>query len=109
MTHRRIEEKIHIQHADFFKAIPVTEKIRSAIGTHPEIDKHLPIIVVFSTFTQNSIELYIDCYTLQTRYEKYLMVKHEVMQLIYETLLAEEIEINAAALHVEMRQPALNT
>lgn len=104
MTHRRIEEKIHIQHTDFSKAITLTEKLRERIASHPEIDAHLPLIVVFSTFTQNSIELYLDCYTLQTRYEKYLMVKQEVMQLVYETLLAENVDIRVPALHIEMQQ-----
>ncbi len=107
MTHRRIEEKIHIHHADFAKALSVTEKIRSIIASHPDIDTHLPIIVVFSTFTQNSIELYLDCYTLQTRYEKYLAVKQELMQLIYEILLEEKVEMNIPAIQVEMRQPFL--
>lgn len=104
MTHRRIEEKIHIQHADFSKALTLTERLRERIASHPEIDAHLPLIVVFSTFTQNGIELYIDCYTLQTRYEKFLMVKQELMQHIYETLLAEDVNLSIPALHIEMQQ-----
>jgi len=106
MTHRRIEERIHIQHVDFSKVLTTTDKIRSAIAAHPDIDTHLPLLVVFSTFTQNHIELYLDCYTLQTRYEKYHAVKQELLQTIYETLLEEKMEVHVPAIQVEMRQPA---
>lgn len=109
MTHRHIEETIFIQHADFSKILTATEKIRSAIASHSDIDTHLPIIVVFSKFTQNSIELYFDCYTLQTRYEKFLLVKQSVLQLVYDTLIEEKVEINTPAIKVEMRQALANT
>ncbi|HEY2811096.1 MAG TPA: mechanosensitive ion channel family protein [Rhabdochlamydiaceae bacterium] len=104
MTHRHVEEKIHIQHADFLKLKHVTEKIRSAIAAHPDIDTHLPILVVFHTFTQNHIELYIDFYTLQTRYEKYLALKEEIITLVYEILLQEKMEMRMPPIHVEMRR-----
>lgn len=107
MTHRRIEEKIHIQHMDFSKIQSAIEKIRAGIASHPDIDAHLPLLVIFSTFTQNSIELYLDCYTLQTRYEKYLMVKQDLMRLIYEILLEEKMEMTLPSITVEMRQPIL--
>lgn len=103
MTHRRIEEKIHIQHGDFLKIKSATEKIRASIATHPDVDSHLPILVVFHTFTQSNIELFVDFYTLQTRYEKYLLVKHEILSLIYEILLEEKVSTNIPAMQVEVR------
>ena len=104
MTHRHIEEKIYIQHIDFSKMPAIIEKIRAAISTHSQVDTHLAIIVVFHAFTQNYIELHIEFHTLETRYEKHLALKQEIMQHIYQILIEEKIEMSAPAIHVSLDQ-----
>ena len=87
MTHRRIEEKIGIRHQDFFKMPVIVENLKEVISAHPSIDTHLPVLVVFESFNPMSLNLYIDFYTLETRYEKYLIIKHEVLMFVYEELM----------------------
>lgn len=86
MTHRRIEEKIGVRYEDFVKIPSLVEDIKKAIAKHPDIDYHLPVLVVFNGFGQFTLDIYIDVYTLQTRYDKYLYVKHEILMLVYDEL-----------------------
>ncbi len=107
MTHRRIQETIGISHADFSKLDGLTEKLRTAIADHPDIDAQLPILVFFETFNSNALELMIDVYTLQTRYEKFLKVKQEILSVIYAILLKEEVSMPVASLRVALLNSSL--
>ena len=84
MTHSRIEEKIGIRYDDFSKIPVLTENLKKAIANHSDIDTHMPVLAVFHSFSQCTLNLYIDVYTLQTRYDKYLQVRHEILVVIYE-------------------------
>lgn len=86
MTHRRIEEKIGVRFEDFTKIPGLVENIKQAITDHPHIDTHLPVLVVFNGFGQFTLDLYVDVYTLQTRYDQFLQTKHEVLMIIYKEL-----------------------
>lgn len=86
MTHRRIEEKIGVRYEDFEKMPELIEEIKREIGAHPQIDTHLPILVVLNGFSACTLDIYIDVYTLQTRYEKFLHVKHEILMLVYQAI-----------------------
>ncbi|MBS0605038.1 MAG: mechanosensitive ion channel family protein [Verrucomicrobia bacterium] len=83
MTHRRIEEKVGIRYEDFSKIPTLVDDLKKVISSHPDIDTHLPVLAVFSGFGQFTLDLYIDVYTLQTRYDKYLHVKHEILMMVY--------------------------
>lgn len=87
MTHRRIEEKIGVRYEDFPKIPALIENIKQTISNHPDIDTHLPVLVVLNGFNQCTIDIYLDIYTLQTRYDKYLIVKHEILELVYKEVL----------------------
>ena len=104
MTHRRIEEKFPLHHADFSKIKVAMDKLHDVIASHPDIDAHLPVLVVLHAFTQNHIELYIDCYTLQTRYEKYLAAKQDILTLLYETLQKDDIKISPPVMSISLKQ-----
>ncbi len=93
MTHRRIEERVGIRYEDFSKLPIVVEEIKKEIASHPDIDTHLPVLVVFNGFGPCTLDIYIDVYTLQTRYDKYLYVKHEVLMLVYKVLQNAGVEI----------------
>jgi MscS family membrane protein len=102
MTHRRIEEDIFVQHADFDKISGALEKVRAALASYPDIDAHLPMLIVLHSFTQQHIKLYLDCYILQTAYERYLRSKHELLSLLYTILREEGIETKPASLQISV-------
>lgn len=93
MTHRRIEEKVGIRYEDFAKIPALVEAVKKAISEHPDIDIHLPVLVVFNGFGQCTLDLYIDVYTLQTRYDQYHVVKHEILMLVYKEVQKAGAEI----------------
>ncbi len=93
MTHRRIEETLGIRYEDFSKIPFLVDEIKQVIGNHPAIDTHLPVLVVLNGFGQFTLDLYIDVYTLETRYDKYLRVRHEILVRVYEELQRAGAEI----------------
>lgn len=103
MTHRRIEQTVGVRYADFSRIPEFVEKLKEAIGRHPAIDTHLPILVFLNGFTQCTLDLSIDIYTLETRYDKYLMVKHEILTLVYKELMEAGIEMPIPMLSIQGR------
>jgi MscS family membrane protein len=101
MTHRRIEEKICLRFEDFARIPELVSKLKEAVSNHPDIDTHLPILLTVNGFSQMSIDLHLDIYTLETRYEKYLMVKQEILMSIYKELIESGAErpVPAFAVH----------
>ena len=93
MTHRRIEEKIGVRYEDFSKIPMLIDNIKKGISNHADIDTHLPVLVVLNGFNQCTLDIYLDIYTLQTRYDKYLVVKHEILALVYEEVLKAGAEM----------------
>lgn len=105
MTHRRIEEDIFVQHGAFDKIGVALEKMHKALLAYPDIDTHLPLLIVLHSFTQQHIKLYLDCYVTQTAYERYLQTKQEILSLLYTILKEEGIERKTGCLQVEMIEP----
>jgi MscS family membrane protein len=103
MTHRRIEEKVGVRYEDFSRIPEIVNRLKVAIGNHPDIDTHLPVLVVLNEFNQFRMELYIDIYTLQTRYDQYLLVKHEILMLIFKELLEAGVEMPIPMLSISGR------
>ncbi len=100
MTHRRIEVKVGIRYEDYDKISFLVDDLKIAIAGHSDIDSHLPVLVVFNGFGQFTLDLYIDVYTLQTRYDKFLHVKHEILMLVYSELQKAGVEIPTPAVSV---------
>ena len=103
MTHRRIEEKIGVRYEDFSRIPELVDRLKTAISAHQDIDSHLPVLVVLNGFNQFTLDLYIDMYTLQTRYDKYLMVKHEILMLVYKELIEGGAEVPIPMLSIQGR------
>jgi MscS family membrane protein len=93
MTHRRILETVGIRYEDFGKIAALIEALQGSLSCHPDIDTHLPVLVVLNGFGDNGLNLLIDLYTLKTRYDQYLLSKHAILQLIYEHLLQAGLEM----------------
>jgi MscS family membrane protein len=79
MSHRRIEQRIGISYEDAPKMPKIVDAIKEAISTHPAIDTNLPVLVFFNDFNQYSLDIYIDVYTLATRYDQFLAVKQDIL------------------------------
>ncbi len=101
MTHRRIEEKVELRYEDFARVPELVNKLKMAISSHPAIDTHLPILVVLNRFNPFTMDLYIDIYTLQTRYDQYLLVKHEILMLVYRELIDVGAEMPTPILSIK--------
>lgn len=93
MTHRHIEEKIGVRYEDFSRIPSLIENIKQVISHHPAIDTHLPILVVLNGFNQCTLDLYLNAYTLETRYDQYLLAKHEILMLIYQEVVKAGAEL----------------
>lgn len=93
MSHRRIEEKIAVSYSDFSKVSKLVEAIRQVVISHPEIDTHQPVLISLARLEKYFLEIDIDVYTLATRQEHYVAVKQEILSLIYQVLLAENVEL----------------
>jgi len=96
MTHRHIEEKIGVRYEDFSKVPTLVESIKQTIASHPEIDRELPIQVVIDAFSPMTIDIHFDAYTLETRQEKYLTIRHEVLMQVYQEVLKAGAEVPIA-------------
>lgn len=103
MTHRHIEQKVEIRYADFSRIPELVDKLKAAIRSHPDIDTHLPILIFLSGFNQLTLDLSIDIYTLETRYDKYLAVKHEILMLIYKEFIEMGAEMPIPMLSIQGR------
>ncbi len=93
MTHRRILEKIGVRYEDFPKIRSLCDEIRKAIMEHLAVDRHLPVLVTFSSYNQFTLDIVVDVYTLATKYDHYLAVKQEILIIVYEVIKAKGAEI----------------
>lgn len=101
MSHRRIQITVGIRKEDFVKLEELTQSLKEAFEKHPSIDAYLPIIVIFSSFGAYTLELFVEVYTRKTRYNQYLMVKQEILCLLYKTIQQMGIEIPNPIMTIE--------
>jgi MscS family membrane protein len=93
MTHRHIEEKIGIRYEDMPHAKEIVREIREDILSHPATDRDLPVLVFLNAFGPYSLDIYVDCYILETRLDQYLRVKQEILLNIYSTIESHGAQI----------------
>jgi MscS family membrane protein len=79
MSHRRIDARIGVSYEDFSKIKNIVDEIKGFISSHPLIDTNLPVLVFFNDFNQYSLDIYIEAYTLATRFDAFLAVKQEIL------------------------------
>jgi MscS family membrane protein len=108
MTHRRIEQKIGVRFEDFSNIAAIADGIRASIAAHPAIDNHLPVLVVFNGFNEYTLDLYIDVYTLSTRYDQFLAVKQEVLMLAYDAILKQGGEVPCPLIQIKTELSSLS-
>lgn len=110
MTHRHIAETIGVRYEDFSRIPELVERIKSVIARHPDIDSHLPVLVVLKSFNQFALDLFIDFYTLETRWDKFLLVKHEILMSVYKELMEAGVEMPVPMLSISGKlSPEMST
>ncbi len=96
MSHRRIYETIRLRFEDISLISAITEEIKRTLLTIPTIDANVPMTVSLFSFGEYYLHLLIDVYSLETRHDKFLAVKQEVLLLVHEI-----VTNHAASLAVE--------
>lgn len=102
LSHRRILETISLRYSDFSKISVIVEAMRKQLLSHPSIDTHLPVLVFFHALKEFSLDLYIDAYSLSTRYDEFLGVKQEILQQLYEVILSHGAQVSYPKTQVEL-------
>ncbi|MCI0382836.1 MAG: mechanosensitive ion channel family protein [Chlamydiae bacterium] len=92
MSHRRIYEIIQIRCEDFEKLPTIIEGIKEEVQKHERIDNLVPINVVFDKFSEYSLDLRLDVYTLATKYDEFLRVKEDILMRIGKVVAAHQAE-----------------
>ena len=86
MSHRHVEDTVRIRYDDFTKVQKLVDSIKETVSQHPEIDTHLPVMVFLQGFKEYSLEIYFNFYVLETRYDKFLQVKQELMMIVHDEI-----------------------
>ncbi len=81
--------------------------IRDMLENHPEIDKEL-IFVRFEKFNDSSLDIFIYCFTVTTRWGEYLEVKEDVNLKIMEVLEKEGVSVAFPSRSIYMENTAKN-
>lgn len=101
MSHRRIQITVGVRKEDFTKLEELTRVLKEAFEKHPSIDAYLPINVVFSSFGAYSLDLFVEVYTKQIRYKQYLIVKQEILYLLYKTIQQMGVQVPNPIMAIE--------
>lgn len=104
MTHRKMQETISIRSEDFSKILPIVEKINQILQQHTHLDHHLPAIAALKSYGASSLDLLIECYILETRYEEFLKVKQELLISAQQIIEAEGAEISTPTSFIHVKE-----
>lgn len=109
MTHRRIYETFDVSYADFSKFQTFIPSLRTALSQHPDVDRYLPVLIIFNKFGASGLSLLIDLYTLQTRYDQYMHSRHTLLTLIYEEMEKADVHFSDPTLRLIGAFPSTTT
>jgi MscS family membrane protein len=93
MSHRCMDEKIHIRFSDISTVLPILQRIKDLLHSNPMIDSQEPIYVFFKSFGIYSIEIEIRAYIKSIRYDEYMEIKQNILIAIYDIIITQSAEI----------------
>jgi len=93
ISHRRIEETFSLAYEDSNVIPKVLDDIRRYLYSREDIDHKLQLNVNVQKFADYSVEIYLRCYVLETRFELFLQIKQEVFLEIKKILDKHGIKI----------------
>lgn len=85
-TGRRVLETVHIRFGDFDKMTSIINSLKESLIKSSLVDKESPILVFVSEIGAYSLEFTLDFYTLETSWKDYVLVKEQVLQLVFSTI-----------------------
>lgn len=86
MTHRRIFETIGLRYDDVAVVPPIVADIRKMLDADEAIDSSQVILVYFNSFGSHSLDFFVYCYTVTTRWAEYHEVKQKVLMRCHEII-----------------------
>ncbi len=84
MENRRIKETIGIRYDDAVKMQTITDQVEKMLKSHPEIDTGKTLMVNFNSFAPSSLDFFIYTFTKTTNWEKYHIIKQDILLKILE-------------------------
>ena len=93
MTHRRIFETIGLRYKDIAQMETITDAVREMLVKHPDIDEQQTLMVQFDAFNQSSVDFFIYCMTHTVNWQRYHVVKQDVLLQISGIVLANDAAI----------------
>jgi MscS family membrane protein len=102
MTHRRILERLKIRSEDFPHLSVIISKIQDLLKRHKKIDSQFPMHVVFAGFGEYSLDLLIEVYTFETRYDDFLLLKQELLIHFEQILQSCGAELSVPSTYVHL-------
>lgn len=95
MSHRHINERILLQHADLHLIPNALSEIKQVIASHRDIDDKEVIIVEIENIMVEGVTVYVYCFSKLTSLAEYAMVRGAVLQLVTEILLKHHIRLQS--------------
>ncbi|MDH5407255.1 MAG: mechanosensitive ion channel family protein [Gammaproteobacteria bacterium] len=102
MTNRRIYETIGVRYDDD-KVLPkIIDDVRTMLESHEEIDQTQTLMVNFNSFATSSLDFFVYTFTKTTDWQKFHMIKQDVLFKINEIISGHNAEIAfpTSTLHV---------
>ena len=93
MSNREIYEVIGIRYDDAHRMEAIVGDVKAMLAGHPEIDHDKICMVAFNTFAASSLDFFVYCYTLTTRWAFFHDVKQDVLLKILAIVRSHGAEV----------------
>ncbi len=93
MSHRRIKETIGIRYCDISKMQVITDDIKKMFSEHPEVDPDSNPMAYFVSFGPSSVDFVVNALILNTQWQHFCDVKHEILLKISDIIEGHGAEI----------------
>ena len=105
MENRRIKETIGIRYDDANKMEAITQQVEQMLKDHVEIDTNKTLMVNFNSFAPSSLDFFIYTFTKTTNWEKYHIVKQDVLLKILKIIENNGAEVAFPTSTIHLAQP----
>ena len=103
MTHRRIREIIGVRYDDVAKVPKIAQEIEDMLTGSGKIDNDQSVVVRLSSFSDSSVDIFVNVYTRTTGWSEFHKVKQELMMQIHDIVEnnGAEIAFPTTTVHIE--------
>lgn len=93
ITYRRIYQRIHVAYRDFQKILEITASLRELLQKQTTVDLRAPFLIHLDAIGEYSLQIVVDFYTNVLETQNYVLVKEELLDLIFKELQRAGIQI----------------